>query len=131
MSRRDLFHDAVRRALEKAGWRIVSDPLTLRLDGRFLFVDLVAEKDGRQIAVEVKGDSLSELAEVEKAIGQFVVYRHLIDRKHGAMQMWLAVPEGAYEALWNGVEAQIVRQTLGLNFLVFDSQKEEIIRWIQ
>lgn len=93
MSRKDLLHDAVRRALEKAGWRIVFDPLTIRLDGRFLYVDLVAEKDGRQIAVEVKGDSFKELPEVEKAIGQFVIYRHLIDRKHGAMEMWLAVPQ--------------------------------------
>lgn len=124
-----LKHDAVRRALEKEGWTIVFDPLTMRLDGRFLYVDLVAEKDGVQIAVEVKGDAL-ELSDLEKAVGQFVIYRHVIERKHGALQVWLALPLRAYNAIWTGAEAQDLRQNLGLNLLVFDAQKEEIIQWI-
>src|SRR5258708_33705788 len=60
MSRLDLYHDAVRHALEKDGWTITHDPLTLSVGGRDIYVDLgaekpiAAEKEGRRIAVEIK-----------------------------------------------------------------------------
>src|SRR5437588_7300958 len=60
MSRLDVYHDAVRHALEKDGWTITHDPLTLSVGGRDIYIDLgaempiAAEKEGRRIAVEVK-----------------------------------------------------------------------------
>ena len=41
---RDLFHDAVRHALEKDGWTITADPLKLEFGTVKALVDLGAEK---------------------------------------------------------------------------------------
>nr|WP_313898253.1 element excision factor XisH family protein [Nodosilinea sp. LEGE 07298] len=60
MPARDLYHDAVRVALEKDGWTITDDPLILTIGLRSVFVDLGAEKliaaerGTEKIAVEVK-----------------------------------------------------------------------------
>jgi hypothetical protein len=57
---KDIYHDTVRIALEKDGWTITDDPLTLWIGKRDLFVDLGAEKliaaerEGKKIAVEIK-----------------------------------------------------------------------------
>ncbi|WP_315861646.1 element excision factor XisH family protein [[Limnothrix rosea] IAM M-220] len=57
---KDLFHDAVKAALIKDGWKITSDPLTIRIERIKLEIDLaaekilVAEKDNKKIAVEIK-----------------------------------------------------------------------------
>src|ERR1700678_1552040 len=61
MPARDLYHDAVVRALGADGWKITHDPLTLSFGGRDLFVDLGAthialgaSRQGERIAVEIK-----------------------------------------------------------------------------
>ena len=60
MPAKDIYHNTVRTALEKDGWTITNDLLTLEIGDRSLFVDLgaekilAAEKQGRKIAVEVK-----------------------------------------------------------------------------
>lgn len=57
---RDKFHYNARRALEKDGWRITHDPLRIQVGEVKGEVDLgaekifAAEKDGKQIAVEIK-----------------------------------------------------------------------------
>ncbi|MCC5620192.1 XisH family protein [Nostoc sp. CHAB 5715] len=60
MAAKDIFHDVVRRALEKEGWLITNDPLFLRFGGLDMYIDLGAEKvlaaerNQEKIAVEVK-----------------------------------------------------------------------------
>lgn len=57
---KDLFHQSVRNALEKDEWLITDDPLSLKLGGVDLYIDLGAEKllaaerAGQKIAVEIK-----------------------------------------------------------------------------
>jgi len=53
----------------------VSDQPTLRFNGRAIYIDVIAEKDGRRIAVEIKGTAFEEMAELEKAIGRYLLYR--------------------------------------------------------
>ena len=60
MPPKDLFHDAVKRALEKDGWTITDDPFTIKFADARLFADIgaeklfAAEKDAQKVAVEVK-----------------------------------------------------------------------------
>ena len=58
MPARNVYHDAVIRALVADGWTITDDPLKLEYGDRNLYVDLGAEystvgaeKSGRKIAV--------------------------------------------------------------------------------
>jgi len=133
MPKKDKLHEAVLRALRKAGWSLVKDQLSIKFNDRTLYIDLVVEKGGQQIVVEVKGDSLIEMSDLERALGQFVVYRHLLSRDQPGVPLFLAVPEDAYEFSFGAsrTDGLALQTALDLNFLVFDSQKEEIIRWIQ
>jgi len=60
MSAKDVFHNAVKNALQKEGWLITDDPLFIRFGGINIYIDLgaekviAAEKDGQKIAVEIK-----------------------------------------------------------------------------
>jgi len=44
MPTKDVFHDAVRHALEKDGWQITNDPLIIQSGGIDFYIDLGAEK---------------------------------------------------------------------------------------
>jgi hypothetical protein len=82
MSAKDLFHEAVKRSLEKEQWHISSDPLELEWEEVKVKIDLAAERliaaeRGREkIAVEVKSfASPSPISEFHTALGQFLNYR--------------------------------------------------------
>lgn len=53
MSKRDLFHYAVRHALERDGWTITDDPLRIEWGGATIKIDLGAE---RLLAAEREGE---------------------------------------------------------------------------
>ncbi|HMV85382.1 MAG TPA: element excision factor XisH family protein [Blastocatellia bacterium] len=87
MSRRDTYHDTVKRALVNDGWTITHDPLRLSYEGASVSTDLGAEKvsAGEQriaveiIAVEVKDfDGEQMMSQFEKALGQYNLYRSLL-----------------------------------------------------
>lgn len=75
MSKKDIYHSLVRRALEKDGWKI-HDPLIIPAGKRKIKVDLgaepliAAEKNSEKIAVEVKSFlNLSLLYDFYEALG--------------------------------------------------------------
>ena len=138
MSRRDLFHDAVRHALEKAGWAITHDPYPVFLGLRKLRIDLGAEaplgaeKEGRKIAVEVKNFvGLSEVSELEKAIGQYMLYDLLIEKQDKERQLFLAIPDDTFSGLFSEEECVELRKRCDLKLLVYSAQREEITQWIE
>ena len=138
MPRRDLYHDKVVRDLEREGWTVTDDPLRLAYGGRNLYVDLGAEnllgasKGGRQIAVEIKSfASLSDLADLENALGQFVLYRDILEEVEPERQLYLAVPRFAYESTFRDQFGQLVVAKQELRIIVFEVDKEESLRWIE
>src|SRR5262245_61798645 len=138
MSRRDLLHDACKNALIKAGWTITHDPYTLRRGKQNLFIDigaelpLAAEKDGRKIAVEVKSLlGTVEMPELERAHGQFVLYRSLLKRRESERALFLAVTEAAYLEHFDTAEGRDLVADEALKLLVFQPIQEEIERWIE
>lgn len=81
MSAKDLFHDAVRRGLEKDQWQISSDPLELEWEDVTVKIDLAAERliaaerGEEKIAVEIKSFiSPSPISDFHTALGQFLNY---------------------------------------------------------
>lgn len=82
MSAKDIFHDVVRVGLEKEGWVITADPLSLKFGDSQIYIDLgaerilAAEKGDEKIAVEVKTfASDSVMFSFHLAIGQFINYQ--------------------------------------------------------
>lgn len=60
MSAKDIFHEAVKQALQKEQWVITDDPLRFQFGNVNFRVDLgaerllAAEREGEKIAVEIK-----------------------------------------------------------------------------
>ncbi|HEY5869289.1 MAG TPA: element excision factor XisH family protein, partial [Candidatus Tectomicrobia bacterium] len=82
MPTQDLYHDVVRNALRKDGWRITHTALQIKaapdLRGGELWKGqlLVAEKDERKIAVAVNSFvGRSNLADITQTFGQLALSR--------------------------------------------------------
>jgi len=133
---RDIFHDAVKQALEKVGWRITHDPLSLQIGGVEMYIDLgaeqliAAEKEGEKIAVELKSFvAVSAIYEFHLAIGQYRNYQLALLQEDPERVLYLAVPEDAYDRFFT---LQFIQDALRYNavrYLVYDAQAEVIVRW--
>lgn len=137
MPARDKYHDAVRNALIKDGWTITHDPLRLIWGKRDMYVDLgakrllAAEKDDQQIAVEIKSFAgNSEIADLEKALGQFTLYRTIMDEVDPDRILYLAVPQRVVESLFqDDIGTLILREKL-VQVIGFDPSEEVLVQWI-
>jgi hypothetical protein len=137
MPAKDLFHDCVCHALIRDGWTITHDPLRLSWGGKDLYVDLgaeqlvAAEKSGQRIAVEIKsfvGDS--EVDDLEKAVGQYVLYRAILAQLEPERSVFLAVPEVILRGVFEEPLGALLRNAQSICILGFDPQTEVITRWI-
>ncbi len=133
----DPFHDAVRHALEKDGWTITHDPLTLRAGGRSLYVDLgaekliAAEKGAHRIAVEVKtfaGPSL--IADRPQAVGQFVMYEDVLAQLEPGRELYLAVPQEVLDTVLRDEIGVLMLRRRITRVVSFSPRSEEVVRWI-
>lgn len=138
MPARDLFHRAVRNALIRDGWVITHDPLHIEFGGFDFFVDLGAEsliganRDGRQIAVEVKSFAgASSLSDFHAAVGQFVNYRLVLGETDPERVLYLAVAEFVYKSLFGTGFGQKAIDAHRLKLVVFDEEQETITQWIE
>ncbi len=137
MSAKDRFHDVVKTALQKDGWRITHDPLTVRIEGiADMYIDLgaqkliAAEQNGQKIAVEVKSFiGTSTISEFHTALGQFINYRYALEVQEPDRVLYLAVPLNAYNDFFTKSFIQSVIQRSLVNLLVYDVEVEEIVKW--
>ena len=137
MPARDIYHDSVRNALIKDGWTITHDPFRLSWGSKDMYVDLgaerllAAEKAGSRIAVEVKsflGDS--EMDDLEKAIGQYVVYRVVMAEREPQRVLYLAVPTDVLRDVFKEPLGELLLKNNLVRVIGFDPETEEIVAWI-
>ena len=136
MPAKDTYHDAVRNALVKDGWTITDDPFRLIWGDRDFYADLgaervvAAEKAGKRIAVEVKSFlGASQMHDLEMALGQFMLYRSILEEQEPGRVLFLAIPDEPAEVLDEPIGQLLIAKHL-LQAIVFDPEKEEILRWI-
>jgi hypothetical protein len=136
MPAKDTYHDAVRSALIKDGWIITDDPYRLVWGERDFYVDLgaervvAAEKAGTRIAVEVKSFlGASQMHDLELALGQFLLYRSILEEQEPTRMLFLAIPDDPAEILDEPIGQLLIAKHL-IRAVVFDRQKEEVLRWI-
>ena len=137
MSAKDRYHDCVKNALIKDGWVITHDPLRLSWGGKDMYVDLgaeqllAAEKGERRIAVEIKSFvGKSEIDDLEKALGQFVLYRAVLGVRHPGWTLLLAVPESALREVFDEPLGRLMIENQSIHIFGFDQASEVITRWI-
>lgn len=133
---KDLFHQAVRNALEKENWFITDDPLSLKLGGVDLYIDLGAEKllaaerAGQKIAVEIKTfGERSEIAEFHLALGQFLNYRLALQVGDPDRELFLAVPQVIYESFFTLEFIKMSITNYQIKLLVYEPATETIALW--
>ncbi|NCR28315.1 MAG: fatty-acid synthase [Microcystis aeruginosa LL13-06] len=133
MPRYDLYHNQVKQALIKEGWQITDDPFTLDYKGIRLYADLGAErifaaqKDLEKILVEIKVfNSPSLMIELEKAIGQYNVYRSFLKRLEPQRRLYLAIPDDVYQDFFSLEPIQEVISDQLVFLIVFNPELEVI-----
>ncbi|NET29570.1 XisH family protein [Okeania sp. SIO1I7] len=138
MPAKDFYHDIVKNALIKDGWTITNDPYILSIGKRDLFVDLgadkllSAEKGLKKIAVEIKSfTSLSRVNDLEKALGQYILYYDIIQDIEPERLLYLAITESIFEEFFTEPIGQILLKNQRLSLMTFDAKQEVICQWIQ
>ncbi len=135
---KDLFHNTVKIALQKDGWKITHDPYQLRYGVADVYIDLAAEeaiaaeKEGRKIAVEVKSFAGgSTISEFHTALGQFLNYRVAIEVSSEPERMlYLAVPTDTYQMFLRFEPAKTVIERYEIRLIVYNPTREAIDQWI-
>lgn len=92
---------------------------------------LSADKEGLQIAVEVKGfNSPSPLADLEQAVGQFTIYAAVIKAIDLPHRLYLAVSNETFGGIFSEPLGQLMLTTGTLQLVIVDEIREEIVQWI-
>ncbi len=133
---KDIFHNTVKKALINEGWTITADPLPIRLGGVEMYIDLgaekliAAEKIDQKIAIEIKSfSSPSSIYDFHLAVGQFMNYRLALEEDDPERILYLAVPVDTYKTFFALKFIQTAIHSYQLNLIVYDTEKEVIIKW--
>ena len=136
MPAKDIFHEQVKRALEKEGWIVTHDPLPIAAGSVEMSIDLgaekliAAEKEGKKIAVEVKSFlGKSAIYEFHLALGQFINYRLALKEKESPRVLYLAVPLITYREFFSRQFIQTAVEYNQINLLIYNPDKEVIVEW--
>lgn len=133
---KDLFHDAVRRALEKEGWTITDDPFFIRFGGVDMYIDLgaeqilAAERGTEKIAVEIKSFlTPSATTEFNAALGQFLKYQLALEQAQPDRVLYLAIPADAYDSFFTLELPRLLIQRYQVHLIVYEPAEETIVLW--
>lgn len=136
MAARDVFHDAVRKGLEKEGWIVTDDPLRIRAGRVDMQIDLgaerviAAEREEEKIAVEIKSFiSTSNISEFHTAVGQFLNYRVALEEQQPNRILYLAIPLGASQTFFTLPFVQTIVERFQIKLIVYDPANEVIVGW--
>jgi hypothetical protein len=72
----------------------------------------------------------SEMADLEKAIGQFAVYRLVMDEVEPERSLSLAVPQKVMVSLFQDDLGQLLLRKNAAQVVSFDPVEEVVVQWI-
>jgi hypothetical protein len=137
MPRLDIIHNSVKSALIKDGWLITDDPYLIQYRRTTLYADLAAdrpiaaERDGQKLVVEVKSFiGASKIQDLKEALGQYDIYRYLIEETAPERKLYIAISEVAYKTFFSQDLAQLIINKHQLPVIVVNINTEEVVQWI-
>lgn len=137
MARKDIYHNTVKKALDKDDWKITQDPFRIRIGKKRLAMDLgaerliSAEKGIRKIVVEIKSFiGRSDVKDLQQALGQYVLYHQVLVEQNIGRELYLAVPLRAYQTIFQSELGTLLLKHGLIRLLVFDETQEVIVAWV-
>ena len=137
MPKLDIIHNAVKNALIKDGWVITDDPYVIQYRKTTLYADLgaeqpmAAERYGQKLVVEVKSFiGASKIQDLKEALGQYDIYRYLLEEIAPDRKLYVAVSTVAYKSFFKQDVIQLILNKHQLPIIVVDTEMEEIRQWI-
>jgi hypothetical protein len=134
---KDIYHDTVKRALQKDGWTITHDPFPLQIGRKRLSADLGAErlinaeKGTQKIVVEVKSFvGRSDVKDLEQALGQYILYRQVLNEMGIDRSLYLAISQPIFNSVFTIELGQVLLKNQIIKLIVFDDKSEAIVQWI-
>ena len=137
MPKLDLIHNAVKNALIKDGWNITDDPYVIQYRKTTLYADLGAERPiaverlGEKLVIEVKSFiGASKIQDLKEAIGQYDIYKYLLEEIAPERKLYIAVSAIAYKSFFTQDVIQLIISKHQLPLIVVDTEAEEVKQWI-
>lgn len=134
---KDIYHDTVKRALQKDGWTITHDPFPPQVGKKRLSADLgaerliSAERGLQRIVVEVKSFvGQSDVKDLEQALGQYVLYRQILNEMGVERSLYLAVSQRTFNSVFTIELGQVLLKNQVVKLIVFDDESEAVVQWI-
>lgn len=138
MPKLDAIHNAVKNALIKDGWVITDYPYIIQYRRTVLYADLGAERpiaverSGRKLVVEVKSfTGASKIQDLKEALGQYDIYRYLLEETAADRKLYIAVSKTAYTTFFIQDVIQLILNKHQLPMIVVDVEVEEITQWFR
>lgn len=90
-----------------------------------------ARRGTSRIAVEIKDfRGKSAIADLEQAIGQYVLYRLLLEQIDPERELYLAVAQTIFDGIFSEPIGELVMRELPMKLLTLDVDAVEVKRWI-
>lgn len=133
----DQCQEQIVRALQKEGWQVVKAPLRLQVDLRVAYIDVEMSRDANgsresMLLVEIKCFSGPDASTTElyEALGQYLVYRAMILEWGLPHSVYLAVPEGGFNDIFDGSVMRVVNESR-VRIVVVNLEAERVVKWIE
>ncbi len=135
MPRDDVNLPFVRAALANDGWQVSNTAYNITYNGRRGLADvsatlLDARLETRQIVVEVKDfRGRSVVADLEQALGQYLLYLSWLKRTEPQRELWLAIDQRAERTIFARPFGQALLEDYPVRLLIIDSANRRIVAW--
>jgi hypothetical protein len=133
---KDIIHEPVKAAIEKAGWRITNDQYTVQFAEFTMYADLAAERviaaqrGNDKIAVEIKSFvKRSPVQDIRDALGQYMMYRAYLTKIEPDRKLYMATSARAYRDVFSLKAVQFLVQQFAIAMIVVDIEKQEVTLW--
>ncbi|WP_242045728.1 MULTISPECIES: XisH family protein [unclassified Calothrix] len=92
---------------------------------------IAAERQGQKIVVEIKSFvGKSQMYDFHNALGQYIVYRNLIQVSEPEYNLYLAIDDIVYFNFFQRPSIQLIIRQNNLQLMIVDTEQEQIVQWI-